>query len=139
MPFKQEKIKTLWSLATSDGEECDVEAFLSKETFLSIMVGSENLLGGDPAVEYTSPFCSAFVAPLLCTADAQLMIHSCFPCSASTRRPTVVSTHASYEDDRVVLANAKTSAVYETYRNVFHEPVLPPAPVLAPYASRASP
>ncbi|CAM9534383.1 unnamed protein product, partial [Ectocarpus fasciculatus] len=35
---QQEKIKTLWSLATSDGEECDVEAFLSKETFLSIMV-----------------------------------------------------------------------------------------------------
>lgn len=39
---KQEKIKTLWSLATSDGEGCDVEAFLSKETFLSIMVGARN-------------------------------------------------------------------------------------------------
>ncbi|CAM9541455.1 unnamed protein product, partial [Ectocarpus sp. 4 AP-2014] len=37
-PAVQEKIKTLWSLATSDGEGCDVEASLSKETFLSIMV-----------------------------------------------------------------------------------------------------
>ncbi|CAM9156359.1 unnamed protein product [Ectocarpus sp. 12 AP-2014] len=37
-PAVQEKIKTLWSLATSDGEGCDVGASLSKETFLSIMV-----------------------------------------------------------------------------------------------------
>lgn len=33
----QQKIKTLWSLATSDGNGCDCEAQLSKELFLSIM------------------------------------------------------------------------------------------------------
>lgn len=36
----QEKIKTLWSLATSGGEGCNAEAFLSKGDFLSMMVGA---------------------------------------------------------------------------------------------------
>lgn len=53
----QEKIKSLWTLATSGGEGCgsEGEAFLSKGEFLEIMVGLFSTRN-DPNFPHESPF-----------------------------------------------------------------------------------